>query len=93
MKSFKKNVVLAMFVAMLLVVVSAGLAVAEDTITGTIAEKGDTFVLDAADGSYALEGGDMTPEMVGKTVKVTGTVAETDAGKVISVVSLEEVKE
>jgi hypothetical protein len=53
-----------------MVVATAGLAVAEDSITGTIAEKGEFIVLDAADGSYVLEGNDMAAEMVGKKVKV-----------------------
>lgn len=92
MKSFNK-VIAGIFVVMFMVVASAGLAVAEDAIIGTIAEKGDIMVLDAADGTYVLEGSDMTPDMVGKKVKVTGTVAEKDDMRVISVLSMEEVME
>jgi hypothetical protein len=40
-----------------------------------------------------LEGSDQAPEMIGKTVKVTGTVAEKDNVKVINVLTMEEVKE
>ena len=78
---------------MFLVVATTGLAIAEDSIIGTIAEKGEIIVLDAADGSYVLEGSDMAAEMVGKKVKVTGTVAEKENMKVINVLSMEEVTE
>ena len=93
MKTFKKNILAGLVATMLLVMAVAGLAMAEDSITGTIMEKGDIIVLDAADGSYVLEGSDMAPEMIGKTVKVTGTVAEKENMKVINVLSMEEVKE
>ncbi len=93
MKNIQKNVVVAVVAAMLMVVAGAGLAIAEDSITGTIAEKGDIIVLNAADGIYTLEGSDLITEMVGKKVKVTGTVAETDGVKVISILSMEEVVE
>jgi hypothetical protein len=76
-----------------MVVASVGFAIAEDAIIGTIAEKGDLMVLDAADGTYVLEGSDMTPDMIGMKVKVTGTVAEKDDMRVISVLSIEEVTE
>ena len=93
MKAFKKNIVTGLVATMLMVMATAGLAMAEDSITGTIMEKGDIIILDATDGSYVLEGSDMAPEMVGKTVKVTGTVAEKENMKVINVLSMEEVKE
>jgi hypothetical protein len=93
MNVFKKNVVVGLVLAMFLVVATAGLAVAEESITGTISEKGDMIVLDAADGSYILEGSDMAPEMVGKKVTVTGTVAVKDDMRVINVLSMEEVSE
>ena len=51
------------------------------------------MVLDAADGTYVLEGSDMTPDMIGKKVKVTGTVVEKDDMRVISVLAMEEVME
>ena len=88
----KKSIIAGLIVAMFVVFATAGLADAEDPITGTIAQDGDMFVLDAADGSYVLEG-DVTPDMVGKKVAVTGAVAEKDGAKVISVVSMEEVAE
>ena len=93
MKSLKKNIVVGLVLTMFLVVATAGLAIAEESITGTVSEKGEMMMLDTADGSYILEGSDMTPEMVGKKVKVTGTVEEKDDMKVISVMSMEEVTE
>jgi len=93
MNTFKRKIVTGIVAAMFIVVATAGLALAEDSITGTIAEKGDVIVLDAADASYLLEGNDMAPDMVGKKVKVTGTVVEKENMKVINVISMEEVTE
>jgi len=93
MKTFRGKIVAGLVAAMFLVVATTGLAIAEDSIIGTIAEKGEIIVLDAADGSYVLEGSDMAAEMVGKKVKVTGTVAEKENMKVINVLSMEEVTE
>lgn len=93
MNTLKKNIIVTMVAALFMVVAGFGLAIAEDSITGTITEKGEILVLDAADGSYVLEGNDMTADMVGKKVTVTGTVAEKDDMKVINVLSMEEVKE
>jgi hypothetical protein len=93
MKKFKKIFVSGLVATMVIVFAAVGLATAEDTITGTVAEQGDAIVLAADDGTYILEGSDMAPEMVGKKVKVTGTVAEKAEGRVISVFTMEEVKE
>lgn len=93
MKPIKKNIIAGIVAAMFIVVATAGLAMAEDSITGTIAEKGEFIVLDAAGGSYVLEGSDKAPEMVGKKVKVTGTVVEKDNMRVITVLSMEEITE
>ena len=92
MKMNKKSIIASIFIAMFLVVGTVCLAVAEEPITGTVAEDGDQIVLNAADGSYVLEG-DVAPEMIGKKVMVTGTVAEKDDMKVISVTSLEAIDE
>jgi hypothetical protein len=93
MNALKKSIIVSLVSAFLMVVAGSGMAIAEDSITGTIAAKGDIIVLDAADGSYVLEGSDMSAEMVGKKVTVTGTVAEKEDVKVINVLSMEEVKE
>jgi len=83
--------VVSLLIAVIMIVASAGLAMAEGSIIGTVAEKGDIIVLDAADGSYVLEGSDMPAAMIGKKVKVTGTVAEKDDMRVITVIQMEEV--
>jgi hypothetical protein len=93
MKTIKKSIVTGLVATMLIMMAAVGVAMAADSITGTITAKGDIIVLDAADGSYVLEGNDMAPDMVGKMVKVTGTVAEKENVKVINVISMEEVKE
>jgi hypothetical protein len=93
MTPLRKKILLGIVLTMFLAIMTAGLASAEESITGTVSEKGEMIMLDAADGSYILEGGDMTPEMVGKKVKVTGTVEVKDDMKVISVMSMEEVTE
>ena len=93
MKTCTRKVVTVVVTMVLMLVVAGGSTMAGDSITGTISEKGDMILLDAADGSYVLEGSDQAPEMIGKTVKVTGTVAEKDNVKVIKVLTMEEVKE
>jgi hypothetical protein len=93
MKTLKKNIIVGLVLTMFMLVATAGLASAEESITGTIAQKGDIIVLDAADGLYLLEGSDMTPDMVGKQVTVTGTVAVKDDLRVINVLSMEEVSD
>ncbi|BBO70436.1 hypothetical protein DSCA_43660 [Desulfosarcina alkanivorans] len=93
MNAFKKNIIVTMVTAFLVVVAGSGMAMAEDSITGTITEKGEVLVLDAADGSYVLEGSDVTADMVGKKVTVTGTVAEKEDAKVINVLSMKELQD
>ena len=93
MKTTKKTVITGLVAAMFLVLAVTGMAMANDTITGTVAAKGEIIILDAADSSYVLEGSDQAMEMVGKKVTVTGTVAEKEDIKVINVVTIEEVKE
>lgn len=93
MKSSKKNIIIGIVLALFMVVATVGLASAEDSVTGTIAAQGGIILLDAADGLYLLQGSDMTPDMVGKKVTVTGTIQEKDDLKVIDVLSIEEINE
>ena len=93
MKITGKTIAVGLVGAMLMVLAITGIAMAEDSITGTVAEKGEIIVLDAADSTYVLEGSDKAPEMIGKKVKVTGTIAEKENVKVINVLSMEEVTE
>ena len=83
-----KLIVLAMFIAFVAVV---GCATAEDsTITGLVEQTESGVMIKAVEGDYMVAGQDLSP-MVGKTVTVTGTVAESDAGKIITVLAVEEV--
>jgi light-regulated signal transduction histidine kinase (bacteriophytochrome) len=89
----KNKRIISLLLAGMMLVASVGFVMAEEHITGTIAEKGDVIVLDAADGSYILEGSDMAAEMVGKKVNVTGTIAEEGNARVITVIQIEEATE
>lgn len=93
MNPIKKIGILGVVIAVVMAMAVPVMAMQEERITGTIAEKGERIVLDAADGSYVLEGSDQAPEMIGKKVTVTGTVAEKENVRVINVISVEEVNE
>ena len=65
----------------------------EKSVTGTVEQTDQGIVISAADGdTYMVSGQDLT-SMVGKTVKATGTLEESDAGKTLTVISVEEVTE
>ena len=71
----------------------AGAMAAEETLTGTIEQSDQGIVLSADDGeTYMVQGQDLS-DMVGKSVKATGTLAEGTSGKTITVSSVEEIKE
>jgi len=67
-------------------------ALAGDSVTGTTQQGDSGLVLQAADGDYILAGQDLS-DMVGKKIKVTGTIADGEAGKTLTVMSFEEVQE
>jgi hypothetical protein len=67
-------------------------AMAADSVTGTIQQGDNGLVLQADDGEYILAGQDLS-DMVGKKIKVTGTIEDSDAGKTLTVMSFEEVME
>ena len=64
---------------------------AEDSVTGTVMETAAGLVLKTADGNLIIAGEDLS-DMVGKTVKATGTISEGAKGKIITVISAEEVE-
>ena len=71
----------------------AGAIAAEETVTGMIEKSDQGIVLSADDGeTYMVQGQDLS-EMVGKSVKATGTLAEGTSGKTITITSVEEIKE
>ena len=64
----------------------------DQSVTGTVqqSEKGIVIAADNGD-TYLVMGQDLS-EMVGKTVKAIGTLEEGDAGKTLTITSVEEVK-
>lgn len=81
--------------ALVLGCMAGGIAMAaEETITGTVAQNDSGMIIISADDGedYLVEGQDLS-EMVGKSVKVTGTLAEKEDVKSITVMNLEEIKE
>ena len=81
--------------ALVLGFLTAGAVVAaEETITGMVDQNdGGTIIISADDGvDYVVKGQDLS-EMVGKSVKVTGTLAEEGDAKSITVMNIEEIKE
>lgn len=74
-------------------VTAVGMAVASEvSITGTVQQTEEGLVITADDEIYIITGQDLS-EMVGKNVKVTGIISESEAGKVINVMSVELLEE
>lgn len=74
---------------------TAGAVVAaEETITGMVEQNDSGMIIISADDGedYLVKGQDLS-EMVGKSVKVTGTLAEEGDAKAITVMNMEEIKE
>ena len=90
----RKSLILKILaVALVIGLLTATGAMAEDqTITGKIEKDANgKIILSAEDGeNYAVKGQDLSG-MVGKTVKVTGTLEEGMGEKSITVSSMEEV--
>ena len=64
----------------------------EQSITGTVEKTDQGIVISANDGAiYMVQGQDLS-DMVGKTVKATGTLAESESGKTLTIISIEPVK-
>ena len=90
-RGIKTIVLLAVLISFVASVGIAGAGADKITLQGTV-EKGDTgLIIQAEDGTYMLSGADLS-KMVGKTVEVTGTLSESDAGKTINVMSVKEVE-
>jgi hypothetical protein len=90
-RGIKTVVLLAVLISF---VASVGIALAgadKITLQGTVEQGDDGLIINAEDGTYTLSGADLS-NMVGKTVEVTGTVSESDAGKTINVMSVKEVE-
>jgi len=91
---FRKNITKVVLFA-LVVSLFAGIACAGKsmtTITGVVEQTDAGFIITTADGEYAAAGADLAT-LVGKKIEATGKVIEGDAGKVINVIAIKEVKE
>lgn len=90
MKTKMMKIACVMLVAAFLVTPFA--LASDQSITGTVEQTDNGIVIAADNGdTYIVMGQDLT-EMVGKTVKATGTLAEGDSGKTLTITSVEEVK-
>lgn len=78
--------------ALLLLTVACGKSVADNAVTGTVVETENGFVIHSADGSVLQVDSDLS-DMVGKRVKVIGTIEEGDTGKKITISKIEEITE
>ncbi len=73
---------------------TTGVAAENKTITGMVdVNDSDMIIISADDGEdYLVKGRDLT-EMIGKAVKVTGTLEEGGDAKTITVMEMEEIEE
>jgi hypothetical protein len=88
--NMKRN--LMRWLAVLLVVgllAATGAIASDESITGTIEKTDQGIVISADNGdSYIVMGKDLS-DMVGETVTATGTLSEGQAGKTLTVISVE----
>lgn len=90
----KKSNLIKCLVVMLIagLMAAAGVVAGDSRITGTVEKTDNGIVIAADDGTtYNVMGADLT-EMIGKTIKATGTVSEGATGKVLIVNSVEPVQ-
>ena len=93
MKMNRKLFLIVFCVFAIAMVAAVGMAVAgedQQTITGKVLKADPGLVLDSDGGEYILTGEDLS-KMVGKNVKVTGTISEGEGGKTIDVIDFEEI--
>lgn len=62
----------------------------EQNITGTVEKTDSGFVISAQDGNTYMVQGRNLADMVGKTVMATGILAESESGKTVIIVNVEE---
>lgn len=71
---------------------ATGTIASDDSVTGMVEKTDQGIVISADDGdTYIVAGKDLS-EMVGQTVKATGTLAEGQSGKTLTVISVEPVQ-
>jgi len=89
MKRSMKWIAVMMVVSLLAV---AGAIAGENSITGTVVKTDQGIVISATDGdTYIVKGKDLS-QMVGETIKATGTLAEEPSGKTLTIIRIEPVK-
>lgn len=89
----KRNL-MKMFAILLVVglLAATGAIANDESVTGIIEQTDHGIVISADDGdTYIVMGKDLS-EMVGQTVKATGTLAESAEGKTLTVISIEPVQ-
>lgn len=83
------------WIAVMLVVglmAATGAIAGDQSVTGKVEKTDQGIVIAADDGAtYIVMGKDLS-EMVGKTVKATGTLEEGASGKTLTVISVEPVE-
>jgi hypothetical protein len=93
----KKSMMLRSVLAITLVIgllFTVTAVAAEQTFSGIVDENEEgAFILSSDDGEDYLIVGSGLASMVGKTVKITGTLAEDAEPKTITVMSIEEMTE
>ena len=89
----KRNLIKVFAILLVIGLVAATGAIAGDqSITGMVEKTDQGIVISADNGdTYIVAGKDLSG-MVGQTVKATGTLAEGQSGKTLTVVSVEPVK-
>lgn len=92
MKNRKRTILVVALVLVIGFVFTAGVALAEENITGTVKKTETGLILQAVDGTYIIVGQDLS-DMVGKKIKATGTVSEGEKGKTLTVMTVEEIQE
>ena len=88
----KRNLMKWLSVLLVIGLLAATGAIANDqSVTGTIEKTDQGIVISADNGdTYIVMGKDLS-DMVGQTVKATGTLAEGQSGKTLTVISIEPV--
>ena len=89
----KRNLIKVFAILLVIGLVAATGAIAGDqSITGMVEKTDQGIVISADNGdTYIVAGKDLSA-MVGQTVKATGTLAEGQSGKTLTVISVEPVK-
>jgi hypothetical protein len=88
-RNFMKTFAILLVIGLL---AATGAMAGDASITGTIEQTDQGIVISSDEGdSYIVIGKDLS-DMVGQTVKATGTLAESQEGKTLTVISIEPVQ-